>query len=201
MFAKNIQADAGFLFLPTRDEIDEKYKWNFSRIFSTQDEFKSKRAVFLTKVENSGSICGTLLYATASQLKGCLDKHFRYRTEINKILLYSVMLVDVNPDDDALVQRRETLRMFETFAEKSMIFRLELLKLPAERLDKFFVEEPELESSRPYITNLIRRSSRALTFDSESILTMIGDNLWSEIDVSEIFFRHEDVLNHQKQIW
>jgi oligoendopeptidase F len=72
--------------------------------------------------------------------------------------------------------------------------RREVLAQSAESLAAAFAAEPALASYRPYLDNLRRRANRLLSPDAERVLSLLGDNLWAEIDLNEIPSPLEDAF-------
>jgi oligoendopeptidase F len=81
------------------------------------------------------------------------------------------------------------------FQADASFIRSEVLKLDDAALKAAFAKEPKLADYKPYLDEFRRRRSRVLSDDAERVLSLAGDNLWSEIDLNEIPSDHEKTFH------
>ena len=175
-----------------RADIDDKYKWNKSRLFESNDAFQAA----LTKTtEDIKQISACSDFDSASRLKECLDLYFNLHTAVNKLTLYANMTVDTEPGTESNLMQQRAKGVLDDFMARATTVRDALLKLSAETLEAFFNEEPGLKPHESYIRNIARRANRVLSPDAERVLSLAGDNLWAEIDLNEIHSNAENTFD------
>lgn len=175
-----------------RSEIDEKFKWNKSRLFESNDAFN---AALVKTTEDIKQISECSAFESAATLKQCLDLYFDLHTAVNKLTLYANMTVDTEPSPESNTMQQKAKRVLDDFMSRASTVRNGLLKLSAEQLDAFFNEDPGLKVHEAYIHNIARRANRILSPDAERVLSLAGDNLWAEIDLNEIHSNAENTFD------
>lgn len=174
-----------------RSAVPDAYKWDLSALFASDAAFEQARVALLAEIPALTSFAGKL--AEPASLRGCLDHYFRLHVRANSLTLYASMRQSTAESDDAtgaLVQT--SLAAMDELMRAAAFMRREILALPDATYAAALEREPGLAPYRAYLDNLRRRSSRLLSPDAERALSLLGDNLWAEIDLNELPSSLED---------
>ena len=174
-----------------RDDVPDEYKWDISQICFAQDIWATRLDTLKGEIPGLGSHSGLL--EDPAMLKTCLDEYFRLHDEASHLTAYADRLLHTDMENETYqaMTHKALATMDELMAEASFI-RSELLAMSEKDMAKAFKKNPELEDYRRYIDGLRRRQARVLGDEAERILSLMGDNLWAEIDLNEIPSAAED---------
>ena len=174
-----------------RSAIPEGTKWNLSVLFPSDEAFEKGRIALLAEIPALASFQGKL--ADPSSLVACLDRYFLLHGEANRLTLYANMRQSTGQSDDvAAAMGQRSLAAMDELMGAAAFLRREVMTLPGDTLAIAFTKQTKLESYRGYIENLRRRTSRLLSPDAEKALSLLGDNLWAEIDLNELPSGYEE---------
>ena len=176
----------------TRQEIPSQYLWKTDRLFASRDAFKTALETTSADLEKLDK-CAP--FDTAQNLNACLDLYFELHTAVNKLTLYTNMIVDTQPSAEANEDQKRAMAVLDAFMVRSGNIRDRILKLSREALADYYAQYEPLKRHRSYIDNIARRADRVLSPDAERVLSLAGDNLWAEIDLNEIHSNSEDVFD------
>jgi oligoendopeptidase F len=177
-----------------RSAVPAAYAWNLSPLFPSDEAWEKARVKVLADVPALSKFKGRLADAVA--LRECLQLYFLLHKDANFVTLYSNLRGNVALSDDvagAMVQKG--LDAMDELMRAAGFIRQELLAMPGPTLEAAYAKEPALTAYRSYIDNLRRRANRILSPDAERALSLLGDNLWAEIDLNEIPSALEDTYS------
>ncbi len=174
-----------------RDKIDEKYKWDLSRIYESSEAFEAD----FTRAEKligefcrfEGGMCESAeaLYtalAALAELEGVIEKLWDFA-----FLSYSV-----NTADNGAQAKMARVRSLSASADSAAWFvRPKLIALEGDTVAQFFEEFPRLESFRRMIELAQARKPHTLDGDGERLLARLGDCLGTHSDIRSIFSNSE----------
>ncbi|MCG6950329.1 MAG: oligoendopeptidase F [Acidobacteria bacterium] len=176
-----------------RSAIPEIYTWDLSPLFASDEAWDEARLKLLAAIPGLEAYDGKL--ADPGALGACLDLYFRLHSDANFVTLYANLRQSTALSDEAAnAMVQSGLAAMDQLMRAASFIRREILTLPAASLDAAYAAEPALATYRPYLDNLRRRSGRLLTPDAERALSLLGDNLWAEIDLNEIPSSLEDAF-------
>jgi oligoendopeptidase F len=154
-----------------RSAIDEKYKWDLSKMYASQEAWEthykqvdSMIAEFAAKTGKVGDSPQTLLDA--------LKLRDQINIQLEKIGAFASLRRDEDmrvPANQALSQRAETLGV--KWGESSSWFQPELLKIPEDKL-RDWLKEPDLKVYQHYFDDLLRSKAHILSSREEELLAM-----------------------------
>jgi oligoendopeptidase F len=173
-----------------RASVPDVYKWNLAPLFASDEAWERAGVELHADVAKLAAYKGAL--GDPAKLADCLELYFKLHRTANFLTLYANLRQSTAASDDqagAMVQK-SLAEMDEVMAAAAFI-RRELLALPAAPLAAA-LGTPRLAFYRAYVDNLRRRSSRVLSEDGERAVSLLGDNLWAEIDLNEIPSSLED---------
>jgi oligoendopeptidase F len=176
-----------------RGDVPEMYRWDLTQLFADDAAWQQSMDELAGKVGGLADFEGTL--ADAEQLEQCLTLYFDLHNRVNHCTLYANLKVNVQLDDD-LAHEMETraLALMDELSQYASFIRGEVLAVDAAAMEAAYAKRPGLETYRPYLASLQRRSSRVLSPETERVLGLLGDNQWAEIDLNEIPSGHEDAF-------
>lgn len=173
-----------------RSAIADAYKWKLDALFPNDDAFETNLSKAAEDRKKLSGFIGKL--GSPKQLLECLKLYFDTRLLTNKLTLYANLRFDSYQKDTQLqaMNERALQAMNDLIAAASFI-RQEVLQLDDAAIQKAFTDEAELQTFKPYISELRRRKAHVLNPEAERVLTLAGDNLWAEIDLNELPSDHE----------
>ncbi|HAH07555.1 MAG TPA: hypothetical protein DCM05_13725 [Elusimicrobia bacterium] len=164
-----------------RSAVPEKYKWDISPLFQDEAGWEAESAQARVKLAAIAVHQGKL--KDAASIRACLDDYFALRGTMDRVAAYANLRA---VEDQGLAKTQEMLQrslgLDADFRAKSAFIRLELLRMD----DAAVLADPVLAPYRRYVEDLRRRRAHLLGDEAEKVLSLFGDNLWSEKDLNEI---------------
>ena len=158
----------------TRDEIPDKYKWNLTDLFPTDEAWRTALNNITIELNKVEKFKGTLTLSAANLLKA-----LEYNTEISKQASKLSSYASMNSDLDTRNMKyngmkQELQQVFSKFSAKSAFIDPEILTAKWETIDGFIKSEPKLEVYRMGLENLFRTKAHSLSEPEERILALSG---------------------------
>ena len=175
-----------------RSAIPAVYQWDFSPLFRSDEAWDKARIQLLQEFSSLNRYRGKL--SDPRSLRECLDLYFRLHKDANLVALYSSLRKSVaQSDDSAESMSQQGISVMDELMRTAAFMRQEVLALKGPALEAAVKKEPGLAPYRIYIDNLRRREKRSLSPDAERALSLLGDNLWAEIDLNDMPSIAEDL--------
>lgn len=153
-----------------RSEIEEKYKWDLSVVYKTEDEFQKD---FQEVKENSTKIeqyKGKFLENSKIFLE-FMELLEKINRKLEKMYTYTHLAVDVEPENSKLQElNANVLGLAEEIANKSVFIDLEILK-NEEKVNKI-LEDESCKKYTNMVKNILRTKPHILSDETEEVLTM-----------------------------
>lgn len=157
-----------------RCEIEDKYKWDLTKIYKDEKEwqkdFDDVKEKILKVLEYKDSFLsnGKKLY-----------EYLKYDEEVSrkleKIYYYAHLNYDANTlDEKYKVMTNKVSDLFTKYNELSSFVVPEILKLDEEKLNTFYKEEEKLEDYRFSIENIYRFKNHTLDEEKEKMLSNLS---------------------------
>ncbi len=164
----------GQTYYENRSDIPEQYKWNFSDIFKSWDDWESELKTIETKMDQITKLKGTLGNNADSFLKV-----FELQDELGvlagKVYRYASMHYDVNTRDQEVAAKIQKVQaIFSKYSTATAWISPEMLLIPFDKIEKWITEKKELEKYRFGIEDLFRQQKHVLSEDKEKLLTYFG---------------------------
>lgn len=174
-----------------RDEIDNKYKWDLSKIYKDLDEVNKDIEVLKQKTEDFQKYKGHLLDSSENLLNATED-YFKLARILDKLVVYSHM----KSDEDKAVAKSEELvgkvdRFCDEISEKLAFYSPELLENDYELVKKYIEENDNLKKYDFMFLDLFREKDHILSLEQEEMMARLGE----VFSVSENAFRMLDDVN------
>ncbi len=180
--------------LPIRDEIEEKYKWDLTHIYSDESKWEED----FKFIENSLNVYNKFegsLSSSSRQLYECLQFDDSIGIKLDRLHLYAFLSKDSdlkNPLYQTMEDRVNNL--FMKVSAASSFIKPELLSIPEEKLFKMLDEIEELKIYKHVFDDIIRSKAHTLSKDKEELLALAGElsltpyNTYSMLTNAELKF-------------
>jgi oligoendopeptidase F len=157
-----------------RSEISEKYFWDISKIFSSIEDWKDAYSQIKPKDDKNKWV---EIYSFKGKLKSspqilasCLNKYFEYLRKIEKLYIYSHLLLDVDlSNSEAKNICGLVSNLFSDFQSSTAWIEPEILSIEQDVLKKY-LKERVLGDFIFFIEKLINLKPHTLSEDQEKIL-------------------------------
>jgi len=180
--------------LPKRDGIEDKFKWNLSDIYASDDAWDDDYKRVQGLIEKAKKIAGKLS-ESPQKLFDCLE----IRTDLNLSVFQLFQYARLNRDIDNRVSKYQSMTdraaMLSTQAGTAFSFvEPELLKLPDEKLKEMFSQFPNTDIYDFYITELIRSRPHVRSEEVEELLaqsSMVArgaENVFTMLDDADMTY-------------
>lgn len=175
----------------TRDEIDDKYKWDLSQIYSSLEEWNKdfeyvkangdKYLEFKGKLNNADNIL----------------KYFKFDEEFSKktdsLYMYAALKFDEDTSNSKYQELKGKIeKVLTDLSAKTSFVLPELLKLSKEDFDKFMIEKDELKMYDYEFKNILRMKKHILSDKEEELLASLGKSLNNPEDTAS-YLRNSDM--------
>ena len=178
----------------SREEIDNKYKWDLSSMFPSDEAFEAG-------LEELKAYCPKLLafkgkISTSAQ---ALLEYLQLEDKMNLLLYKIINYAERKSDEDTRVAKYQAYVANATSAytqvgEASSWFAAELLAIPAESVEKFYAEVPALEFYRRKLNKILNQREHTLSAEEEALLARAEElavqptNIFSMFDDADLTF-------------
>ena len=175
----------------TRDEIDDKYKWDLSQIYSSLEEWNKdfeyvkangdKYLEFKGKLNNADNIL----------------KYFKFDEEFSKkadsLYMYAALKFDEDTSNSKYQELKGKIeKVLTDLSAKTSFVIPELLKLSKEDFDKFMIEKDELKMYDYEFRNILKMKKHILSDKEEELLASLGKSLNNSEDTAS-YLRNSDM--------
>ena len=175
----------------TRDEIDEKYKWDLSKIYISEDEWLrdyeyvkangDKYLEFKGKLNNADTIYEYLMF----------DEEFSKKADA--VYMYAALKFDEDTSNSKYQELKGKIeKVLTDIGAKSSYVLPELLKLSKEDFDRFMNEKSELKMYEYEFRNVLRMKDHILSDKEEELLSSLGKSLNNSEDTAS-YLRNSDM--------
>ena len=173
--------------LPAREEIEEKYKWNLTDIFSSVEDWEADFKWVKDNLHNYQNFIGKL-GESAEQLLKCLRFDDEIGIKLERLYLYTMLA----KDSDLRVGKFQSMddRIKSLYSEVSTVssfIRPELLEIPDEKLMDMIESNDNLKIYKHSIDDLLRKKVHTLSKEEETILALAGELTPTSYNVFSMF--------------
>src|SRR5882724_7091448 len=165
-----------------RSAIEEKYKWDLSKMYASQEEWEADYKKVESMIDEFAAKSGKIGDSAASLLEA-----LKLRDQINIQLEKVAGFASLRRDEDmrvssnqGLFQRAQTLAV--KWGESSSWFQPELLKIPEDKL-RDWLKQPDLQVYQHYFEDLLRSKAHILSLREEELLAMSSNDNDASSDI------------------
>ncbi|WP_110952842.1 oligoendopeptidase F [Anaerosinus massiliensis] len=162
--------------IPTRDEIDPKFKWNLSDIYENESAFETDYQKTKTLIKNIAAFKDNLKKTDC--LLNCLKLRDELSLKASHLFAYARMHQDENAKNSLYQARTSKVEslLSEVSAATSFI-EPELIALPEKYINSLFLQNTEFDCYKFYFEDLLRQKKHILSPIEEEILAKAGELL------------------------
>ena len=158
-----------------RNEIEEKYTWDLSTIFPTDEAFEEELAQVSEEVKKAASLAGHLL-DSADSLLTTTEVQLDLMRRIEKLYSYAHMK---NDQDTRVAKYQEYqakgMTLYSDFGQSFAFYEPEFMAITEEQYQAFLAEQPALQQYQHYFDKLLKKKAHILTQREEELLAGAGE--------------------------
>jgi len=161
--------------VPTRDEIEEKYKWNLKDIYSDDEEWEKDFKYIEQNISGYSKFEGRIT-ESAENLLACLKFDEEIGIKLEKLYLYSMLAKDSdmrNAKYQGMDDRIKTI--YSNVLTASSFIKPEILKADESKLFELIDSLPELKIYKHSFNDLLRFRKHTLQREQEELLAMASE--------------------------
>jgi oligoendopeptidase F len=180
-------SDSGNGALPTRDKVEEKYKWDLTHIYATdekwEEDFKWVEENIKVYEKYEGKISTDI-----GLLAECLKFDDSIGIKLDRLHLYASLSKDSDMRVNNYQALNERIRSLASKASSASSFiRPEILSIPGDELLKSAGQNEELKIYKHLLEDIIRTKSHTLSKQEEEILALAGETSQIPYNAFSIF--------------
>lgn len=153
-----------------RSHIDEKYQWDLSTVFATDDAWEAELASLDSDLENAKAYKGHLT-ASSNDLLAITESYLALSRRLEKLYVYASMK---NDQDTTVAKYQEyqakVTAIYAKFSEIFAFYEPELMQLSKEAFEDFVAETPALSAYAHFFEQLFKRQPHVLSQAEEELL-------------------------------
>ena len=158
-----------------RNEIEEKYTWDLTTIFPTDEAFEAELAQVSEEVKKAAGLAGHLL-DSADSLLTTTEIQLDLMRRIEKLYSYAHMK---NDQDTRVAKYQEYqakgMTLYSEFGQSFAFYEPEFMAITEEQYQAFLAEKPELKLYQHYFDKLLKKKAHILTQREEELLAGAGE--------------------------
>lgn len=158
-----------------RNEIEEKYTWDLTTIFPTDEAFEAELAQVSEEVKKAASLAGHLL-DSADSLLTTTEIQLDLMRRIEKLYSYAHMK---NDQDTRVAKYQEYqakgMTLYSDFGQSFAFYEPEFMAITEEQYQAFLAEQPGLQLYQHYFDKLLKKKAHILTQREEELLAGAGE--------------------------
>lgn len=158
-----------------RNEIEEKYTWDLSTIFPTDEAFEAELAQVSEEVKKAASLARHLL-DSADSLLTTTEIQLDLMRRIEKLYSYAHMK---NDQDTRVAKYQEYqakgMTLYSEFGQSFAFYEPEFMAITEEQYQAFLAEQPALRLYQHYFDKLLKKKAHILTQREEELLAGAGE--------------------------
>ena len=158
-----------------RNEIEEKYTWDLSTIFPTDEAFEVELAQVSEEVKKAASLAGHLL-DSADSLLTTTEIQLDLMRRIEKLYSYAHMK---NDQDTRVAKYQEYqakgMTLYSEFGQSFAFYEPEFMAITEKQYQAFLAEQPGLQLYQHYFDKLLKKKAHILTQREEELLAGAGE--------------------------
>ena len=158
-----------------RNEIDEKYQWDLSTIFATDQAWEEEATALAAAIKDAAHFAGSLLSSPANLLE-TTEVYLDLSRRLEKVYVYAHMK---NDQDTRVAKYQEfqskAMSLYSLLGETFAFYEPEFMEITEEQYANFLKEVPALEAYAHYFDKLLKTKEHVLSQKEEELLAGAGE--------------------------
>jgi len=174
-YSPNIQSQTQTIEIPSREDIDEKFKWNLKDIYSSDEEWEKDFKWVEDNIGNYRQFEGSL-DVSSEKLLACLKFDEEVSIKLERLYLYSMLA----KDSDMRVAKYQGMddrikTIYSKVLTSSSFIKPELFKIDEQKVYQMLSSNKALEVYRHSFDDLFRCRKHTLEKEQEELLAMASE--------------------------
>lgn len=158
-----------------RSDIEEKYKWQLSHIYNSDDEWRGDLVKIKEMIPRITQYQGRLA-ESGQTLFECFEHRDNTSILFHKLYIYAFLKLDEdNRNSQYQAMTDEISALSTVFAEAGSYITPEIMSISDERLEQLKTENPNLSLYDHHLDEMRRMRAHILSPEEEKILAMVGN--------------------------
>ena len=154
-----------------RDEIEEKYKWDLTHIYASDEAWETDYEAVAAETEKVSAFDG---HVAEDPKRAIIAVHGMYE-KILPIYEYAFLRKETdNADNTAQALKDKAMRLYVTAMTKTAFLEPELLEMPEEALEAL-AKDPEMRDYDATLRRLLLGKPHTLPKEQERLIAMMGE--------------------------
>jgi oligoendopeptidase F len=173
--SKLFNPSKGTASISTREEINEKYKWNLTDIYESDEDWENDFTGVEKQIEGYKNFEGKL-HESADILEKCFSYNDALGIKIERLYLYTMLAKDSDMRINNYQAMDDRIKaLYSKVHAASSFINPELLNIPDEKLLEMINSKKELQVYEHAIKDLLRTKEHTLSKSEEQILALSGE--------------------------
>ena len=169
-----------------RNQIEEKYKWDLTKIYKNIDEFNEDFNKALKEIEEFNKY-ETIMDNSAKDFYNTLNKYFEISRTIEKLSVYTHLLFDENTGNNKnQALSGKVSNLYDKFTKVTFFITPTILKKDYKEIEEYYKEEPKLLDYEIILKNEYRYKNHTLSDIEEKLLSNISEMLNNNYETYEL---------------
>ena len=188
----------------SRENIDNKYKWNLSDIYANWESWE-KDLENLKEIIKEIPTFETSITTDEKKFIELIKLEEKIQRMIDKLYLYPYMLRDLDSKDVVAAEKMQIIEhIYSEYSVISSWIVPKILEIPKETMDKWIERNPELHEHRFGLSELYRLREHVLDKDKEKLLSYFSqymgavNDIYDELSISDIKWNEVQLSNREK---
>lgn len=166
-----------------REQIEEKYKWDLSKLTNIcegeKDLFKETE-----KLSDELLSCKDKLQNSKDNLYNALEINTKISRNLENLYVYSLLkYYEDTSNDKAQEYKNKIYKFYNEIIEKISFFEVELLKIEYETIEKWLEKDSNLNKYKFYLKKVFRNKNHILSNEEEKILSALNSVISSSEEI------------------
>ena len=177
-----------------RNEIEEKYTWDLSTIFPTDQAFEEELAALTSDIEGANGLAGHLLDSAQTLLK-TTETQLEFMRRLEKLYAYAHMKNDQDTREAKYQEyQAKAMGLFSLLGQVFAFYEPELLAISDQQYQDYLSQEPKLQDYKHYFNKLLLHKAHVLSQKEEELLAAADEifaaagETFSILDNADIVF-------------
>ena len=158
-----------------RNEINEKYTWDLSTIFATDQAWEEELALLSKDTKESSNFEGRLLESAASLLE-ITELYLDLNRRLEKLYVYAHMKNDQDTREAKYQEYyAKAMTLYSQLDQVFSFYEPEFMKITEEQYHAFLEAEPKLQIYKHFFDTLLQNKDHVLSQHEEELLAGAGE--------------------------
>lgn len=179
-----------------RNQVEEKYKWDLTKIFKTEKEFNDLFNNTKEEINNFSKYEKTM-DTSAKEFYETINKYYEISRSLDKLAVYTSLLFDENTANNKNQSLKiKVSNLYDEWSKICFFVTPTILKKEYSDIEKYYQEEPKLKEYETIIKREFRYKEHTLSDIEEKLLssmTKVFNNNYTTYELlkdSDISFGH-----------